>query len=218
MLDNLREDCSRINYYRSRLAKEIGLCRILFEALRNAGFRAVLFYRMGRWFRLHKMRVAAVICERLMHHLCHCWISTVVDIGPGFVVAHVCGIIVDGSVGPIGRNFSIRQNVTLGGNYGKSKNGRVQPLIGDNVSIGPGAAILGPITIGSNTIIGANAVVTTDIPENSVVGAFRAEIVAKTDDEGNIMREDKRVFVSRRELYERINAVEERIEQLTKES
>jgi serine O-acetyltransferase len=183
--------------------------------MRNAGFRAVVFYRMGRWFRLHKMRFAAAIAERLMHHLCHCWVSTMVEIGPGFVVAHVCGIIVDGAVGPIGKNCSIRQNVTIGGNYGKSRDGRVQPVIGDNVSIGPGAAILGPITIGDNTIIGANAVVTTDIPENSVVGAFRAEVVAKKADEGSIIRETERVFLSRRQLYDRIKALEEKVERLS---
>jgi serine acetyltransferase len=163
------------------------------------------------------MGVAAAIIERLMRHLCHCWISTVVDIGPGFVVAHVCGIIVDGAAGPIGKNCSIRQNVTIGGNYGKNKNGRVQPLVGDNVSIGPGASILGPISIGSNTIIGANAVVTTDIPEKSVVGAFRAEVVAKIAEDGSIIRETERVFLSRRQLYEKIKALEERIELLTKE-
>jgi serine O-acetyltransferase len=217
MLDNLRQDCCRINYYSAMRPEQIGFGRIVFEAIRNAGFRAVVFYRAGRWCRLHKMGVAAAIIERFMRHLCHCWISTVVNIGPGFVIAHVCGIIVDGVAGPIGKNFSIRQNVTIGGNYGKNKNGRTQPLIGDNVSIGPGAAILGPITIGDNTIIGANAVVTTDIPENSVVGAFRAEIVGKRDNQGNIIREGDRVFVSRRKLYERIKALEERIELLTKE-
>lgn len=217
MLDNLRQDCCRINYYSAMRPEQIGPGRIMFESMRNAGFRAVMFYRMGRWCRLHKMGVAAAIIERLMRHLCHCWISTVVDIGPGFVVAHVCGIIVDGAAGPIGKNCSIRQNVTIGGNYGKNKNGRVQPLVGDNVSIGPGASILGPISIGSNTIIGANAVVTTDIPEKSVVGAFRAEVVAKIAEDGSIIRETERVFLSRRQLYEKIKALEERIELLTKE-
>lgn len=214
MLDNIRQDCCRINYYTSRRPQEIGLCRIVFETLRNAGFRAVVFYRMGRWCRVHKLGIAAAILERLMRHLCHCWISTVVDIGPGFVIAHVCGIIVDGAAGPIGRNFSIRQNATIGGNYGKNKNSRVQPLIGDNVSVGPGAAILGPIVIGSNTIIGANAVVTTDIPENSVVGCFRAEIVGTRTEDGTILHDRERMFISRRELFARIKTLEERIEKL----
>lgn len=217
MLNNLRQDYCRINYYKARQPDQIGFVRIILEAMRNAGFRAVFLYRIGHWFRVHKMGIAAAIVERLMHHLCHCWISTAVDIGSGFSVPHVCGIIIDGAAGPIGKNFSIRQNVTIGGNYGKNKDGRVQPLIGDNVSVGPGSSILGPIIIGSNTIIGANAVVTTDLPENSVVGAFRAEVVAKTDDDGNIIREKERVFVSRRELFERIKVLEEKIDQVIKE-
>jgi serine O-acetyltransferase len=169
---------------------------------------------MGRWCRLHKMGFMAAIAERLMHHLCHCWISTIIDIGPGFVVAHVCGIIIDGAAGPFGKNCTIRQNVTIGGNYGKNKNGQTQPILGDNVSIGPGASILGPISIGSNIIIGANAVVTTDIPENSVVGCFRAEVVAKRAEDGNIIHEKDRVFISRRELFEKIRLLEEKIEKL----
>jgi serine O-acetyltransferase len=211
MLDNLRQDLCRIGYYSSIKPENVGLCRILFEALRNAGFRAVLFYRIGRWCRLHKMGFMAAIAERLMHHLCHCWILTQSDIGPGFVIAHVSGILV---LVQAGKNLTLRQNVTIGGAYRKTKGQQTNAIIGDNVSISPGALISGPITIGSNTIIGANAVVTTDIPENSVVGAFRAEVVSKVDLEGNIIREGERVFVSRRELFERIKALEEKIEKL----
>jgi serine O-acetyltransferase len=208
MFNNIKQDYCRINYHSSRRPENVGLCGVLFEAMRNAGFRAVFFYRIGRWSRVRKMAFIAAIAERLMHHLCHCWISTVVDIGPGFVVAHVCGIIVDGAAGPIGKNCSIRQNVTIGGNYGKSKNGRMQPILGDNVSIGPGASILGPISIGSNTIIGANAVVTTDIPENSVVSAYRAEVIANRLPDGTIEHFEKKIFISRRELYDRIEKIE----------
>lgn len=216
MLDNLRQDCCRINYYQSKQPGQISLMRILFEAIRNAGFRAVVLYRLGNWFHHNRMRMAAAFVERLMHHWCHCWISTVVDIGPGFVVAHVCGIVIDGAVGPIGKNFTIRQNATIGGNYGKSKNGRVQPIIGDNVSVGPGACILGPITIGSNTIIGANAVVTTDIPKNSVVGTMRAEVIAERDEEGNIQHYAERFTLSRRELFDKVRELSVQIEELRK--
>jgi len=217
MIGKLKQDCCCITYYKTCQPEQIGMLRIIFEATRNAGFRAVLLYRFGRWCRTHKLRIFAAMAERLMHHLCHCWISTIVDIDAGFSISHVCGIVIDSAVGPIGKNFTVRHNVTIGGNYGKIKEGRVQPMIGDNVSVGPGASILGPINIGSNTIIGANAVVTTDIPENSVVGSFRAEIVAQTDGDGNIIRENERVFLSRRQLYERIKTLEEKIEQLVKE-
>ncbi len=218
MLENLKQDCCRITYYSHLLPKQVGLGRIVFEALRNAGFRAVVFYRIGYWFRKHRMGFMAAIIERFMHHLCHCWILTQSDIGPGFVIPHVSGILV---LVQAGKNLTLRQNVMLGGAYRKSKGQQTNPILGDNVSISAGASILGPIKIGSNTIIGANTVVSTDIPENSVVGAFRAEIVAKTDDDGNIIREGERIFISRRELFERIKALEEIVaalqEQLTKQ-
>ncbi|MGH2271241.1 hypothetical protein ACQ9LF_05525 [Anaerohalosphaeraceae bacterium U12dextr] len=214
MLNNLKQDLVRINYYRLLKPEQVGPGRIIFEAMRNAGYRAVVLYRIGRWFRCRKMGFCAAVVERFMRHLCHCWISTAIDIGPGFVIAHVCGIIVDGAVGPIGKNFTIRQNVTIGGNYGKARNGRTQPIIGDDVSVGPGATILGPISIGSNTIIGANAVVTTDIPENSVAGTFRAEVIAQRADDGSIIHTKDRVFMSRRELYDRIRRLEEKIEKM----
>ena len=86
--------------------------------------------------------------------------------------------------------------------------------IGGNVSIGAGAAVLGPIKIGSNSIIGANAVVTKSVPPNSVVGAFRAEVLAERGLDGSIIRGDKHIFLSRKELYERIAAMENKIEEL----
>jgi serine O-acetyltransferase len=193
---------------------DVGLIRILFEATRNAGFRAVFLYRMGHWYRRHNMHFPAAVIERLMHHLCHCWILTQSEIGPGFVIAHVSGILV---LVKAGKNLTLRQNVTLGGAYRKTKGQQTNPILGDNISVSPGAQILGPITVGSNTVVGANTVVTTDIPENSVVGAFRAEVIAKIDDDGNIIRDPERVFLLRRQLYERIKALEEKIEQLTKE-
>ena len=109
-----------------------------------------------------------------MHHLCHCYISVSSDIGPGFLIGHVGGIVI-GSKTKIGKNCDIRQNVTTGGNFSKTgSNGQTQPIIKDNVSISVGACILGPITVGENSIIGANSVVTRDIPKNSIVSGIPA--------------------------------------------
>lgn len=205
MLENIKQD-----YFRSKDQKAT-IVRILFRAFQDSGFRAVFFYRIGRWCRDRHLGLLAVFVERLMRHLSHCWISTLAEIGPGFRIAHVCGIIVPPKT-CFGKNCTIRQNVTLGGNYDKvTEDGRGNPLIGDNVSIGPGAAILGPVTIGSNSIIGANALVTTSVPENSVVGAFRAEILAELSNSGQIVRPDRHMFLSRRELFARIEKLEKRI-------
>ncbi|MBN1123651.1 MAG: hypothetical protein JXA82_01490 [Sedimentisphaerales bacterium] len=163
---------------------------------------------------MHKLGLLAPITERFMHHLSHCWISTLAEIGPGFRIPHVCGIIIPPGI-IIGENCEIRQNVTLGGNYGKTNaKGRTNPRLGNSVSLGPGAVVLGPVEIGDNTVIGANAVVTTDIPPNSVVGAFRAEILAYRI-EGNTFKKPVPSFsLSRKEIAEELRTLDERIRTL----
>jgi len=214
MIENIRQDYIRNREYFGRTKQKPGMVRILFRAFQDSGFRAVLFYRMGRWCRDRNLRLTAVFIERLMRHMSHCWISTLSDIGPGLIIAHGCGIVIPPGV-ILGKNCDVRQNITIGGNYGKrSEDGRTNPVIGDNVSIGAGAAVLGPIKIGSNSIIGANAVVTKSVPENSVVGAFRAEVLAERGPDGSIIRGDKHVFLSRKALYDRIEALEEKVKSL----
>lgn len=157
--------------------KKVSLFNYIYMFLNNAGFRAVLLYRLGHYFYLRQIPLIPGICQRLMHHLCHCWINVSARIGPGFMIAHVGGIIIGGST-IIGKNCDIRQNVTFGGNFNKvSSDNRTQPIIGDNVSICPGAVIVGPIKIGSNSIIGANSVVTRDFPENVIVSGIPATII-----------------------------------------
>ena len=73
----------------------------------------------------------------------------------------------------IGNNVVISQGVTIGG---RSKHHAV-PIIGDNCHIAPGAKVLGPITIGNNSIVGANAVVIDNVPENSIVAGIPAKII-----------------------------------------
>jgi serine O-acetyltransferase len=208
MLENVKQDyCASMR----RTGKPANLARMLWRAMQDATFRAVFLYRIGRWCRLHRHPLGAALAERLMRHLSHCWISTLAELGPGFRIAHVCGIIVPPGI-VFGANCEIRQNVTLGGNYGKrGPDGRTNPILGDDVSIGPGAVILGPIHVGSHTIVGANAVVTQSVPPYSVVTGFRAEVLATRTAEGAIVRDDKRVFLSRRELFERLSELERRV-------
>ncbi len=216
MLDNIKRDYERRTEL-SGMKRKANIFRVLFEAFRDEGFRAVFFYRIGRWCRARKLSIIAAFVERLMRHMSHCWISTLADIGPGFVVAHVCGIVIPRGVW-IGKNCTIRHNASLAGNYKKREpDGRGGAILGDDISIGPGAVILGPITVGSNTIIGANAVVTTSVPPNSVVGVFRAEVLAQRSPEGNIVHSDsdKNIFLSRREIAERLQALEQKLKELS---
>ena len=213
MFENIKQD-----YLRST-KKNATIAGILLRAVQDSGFRAVFFYRIAKWFRNHRTPIIPAIIERLMHHLCHCWISSLADIGPGFIVAHVCGIIIPPGI-IIGENCDIRQNVTLGGNYGKkNEDGRSNPKLCDYVSVGANAVILGPVTIGSHSIVGANATVTKSVPEHSVVAGFRSEVIAKCVDNTDyhkamIARPETTNFLSRRQLFERISDLESRIKNL----
>lgn len=157
--------------------KGFNIFGMVLRFLYYAGFRAVVFYRIGNWCRKHKLAIIAMITECLMHHLCHCWISTFAEIGPGFLVAHVGGLVIGGKT-TIGKNCDVRQNVTLGGNYNRTDaEGRQFPILGDNVSLGAGAVVVGPVKVGSNSIVGANSVVTRDVPEKVIVRGNPAVVI-----------------------------------------
>lgn len=92
------------------------------------------------------------------------------SIGPGFVMIHGFMTIINSS-SVIGSNCTMMHNVTVGG----GKNG--SPVIGDNVSIGAGAIIIGGIKVGNNVKIGAGAIVVDDVPDNSVIVGEKARVI-----------------------------------------
>jgi len=97
------------------------------------------------------------------------------QIGEGFYIGHFGGIVVNQDC-LIGKNCNISQGVTLGqANRGKNKG---TPTIGNNVYIGPGVKVVGKVRIGNNVAIGANSVVTKDMPDNSVVAGVPAKVIS----------------------------------------
>jgi len=109
------------------------------------------------------------------------------EIGSGFCIGHFGGIVVN-SKSIIGKNCNISQGVTLGrANRGRNKG---YPILGDNVYIGPGAKIVGAIVIGNNVAIGANCVVTKNIPDDSVVVGVPGKIISQNGSYGYINRTD----------------------------
>jgi serine O-acetyltransferase len=95
-------------------------------------------------------------------------------IGPGFFIDHGTGVVIGGTA-IVGRDVTIYQGVTLGGTSLQRK--KRHPTIGDNVTVGSGAAVLGDITIGENVKIGANSVVVKDVPPNSTVVGIPGRVV-----------------------------------------
>jgi serine O-acetyltransferase len=110
-------------------------------------------------------------CDTLSRALFHVWIGDRVEIGPGLMMSHG-NVVIDGRT-RIGKNCQINPWVTIGLSNSKKLGFSVDgPTIGDNVHIGTGAKVLGPVTIGDHVRIGANAVVVHDVPANvTVVGA-----------------------------------------------
>jgi len=143
----------------------------------HPGFRAIVLYRFGHWFRQKKRYHLAALMERIIFHSCYSEISSAAEIAPGFLISHTIGLVI-GSETRIGWNCDVRQNVTFGGNFNKvDENGLDKPWLEDNVSVGAGAVIIGPVKIGTNTIIGANSVVTKDVPQNMIVSGIPAKVI-----------------------------------------
>ena len=109
------------------------------------------------------------------------------DIGSGFYIGHFGGIVVSNEV-IIGKNCNISQGVTIGQSNRGARKG--VPVIGDNVYIGPGAKIFGRIRIGNNAAIGANCVVTKDVPDNAVVVGIPGRIISHEGSAGYVNRND----------------------------
>lgn len=153
--------------YRLGLKKEPNFMRMVGAFILVAGFRLAVLYRIAHYLRINKFRITAAIFTRIIRLSSPVDIEISVEIGSGVVFPHPLCIVIGGRA-RIGRNCKIMQGVSIGGSLGRKKeDGQSQPYIGDNVFIGAGAKIIGPVTIGNNVTIGANSVVTKDVPDNS---------------------------------------------------
>ena len=146
------------------------------------GFWVMLVYRFGRW--RYTLRPAPVrklfsllyrIAYKTVQILTGVELPCEVQVGRNFRIDHFGDIIVSGYA-KFGDNVILRNGVTVGL---KDVNHPAAPSIGNNVSIGAGAKILGDITIGDNVDIGANAVVLKDVPDNSIAVGIPAVIKPK---------------------------------------
>jgi serine O-acetyltransferase len=148
------------------------------------GFWVLVIYRFGRW--RYRVRPSLVrkffsfvyrILYKLVQIITGVEFPCEVEIGRNFVIDHFGGIIVSGYA-KFGDNCRIRNGVVVG--LQRVEDPRA-PTFGNNVDIGVGAKILGPISIGNNVVIGANAVVIIDVPDNSIAVGVPAVIKPKRD-------------------------------------
>jgi len=164
----------------------------LYSMIRHAGFkysfwmRTCFYLRQHRFFRHSLFFLARVILEHYEYKY-GISIPDQTSIGSGFYIGHFGGIVVN-RMSIIGKNCNISQGVTLG--QANRGTGKGYPTIGDNVYIGPGAKIVGKVSIGNNVAIGANCVVTKDVPDNAVVVGIPAKIISFQGSDGYVNKID----------------------------
>lgn len=140
------------------------------------GLHALWFYRVANWLWKHDLLVLGRWVSHLGRFLSGIEIHPGATIGPGFFIDHGMGTVI-GETAEIGRNVTLYHNVTLGGVSNiKAKR---HPTVEDDVVIGAGAQVLGPITIGARSRIGANSVVVKDIPSDSVVVGVPGRVISR---------------------------------------
>lgn len=138
------------------------------------GFHAILIHRLAHFLWKMKIPVIPRLTSHIGRFLTGIEIHPGAKIGKGFFIDHGMGVVI-GETTEIGDNVLLYQGVTLGG-VGKEK-GKRHPTIGNNVVIGAGAKVLGPITIGDNVRIGAGSVVLKSVPPNCTVVGVPGRII-----------------------------------------
>jgi serine O-acetyltransferase len=144
--------------------------RSILRALATDGTAAVLIYRLMQWSRRHRLGLLEMAFNKLNAVLCNCIIGRGAEFGPGFVLIHSTGVVINAAVRG-GRGVHIEHQVTVGAEQ------RQSPILGNNVFLGAGARVIGGITIGDGARIGANAVVLQDVPPGATAVGVPARII-----------------------------------------
>ena len=151
------------------------------------GVKAVLFHQIAHFFCVAKFDLVARIISQFSRFLTGIEIHPKAKIGKNLFIDHGMGVVI-GETSEIGDNITIYHSVTLGGispsiDSDSQRDVKRHPTLKDNVVVGSGAQVLGPIVVGKNAKIGANAVVTKDVPENAVMVGIPAKNVGTTTEE-----------------------------------
>lgn len=179
MFDTIKEDI-KVVFERDPAA------RTAIETLTACpGLHAILFHRLNHWLWKKKLYLLARVSAHVARFLTGIEIHPGATIGQRFFIDHGMGIVI-GETAEIGNNCSLYHGVTLGGTTWNK--GKRHPTLEDDVVIGAGAKVLGPITIGESSHIGSNSVVVKNVPAGSTVVGIPGHIV--TDKERKSKRDE----------------------------
>ena len=151
------------------------------------GAKAVFFHKIANFFAIAKFHLVARIISQFSRFLTGIEIHPKANIGKNLFIDHGMGVVI-GETSEIGDNVTIYHMATLGGispsiNSNEQRNIKRHPTLMDNVVVGSGAQILGPVVVGKNSKIGANAVVTKNVEENNVMIGIPAKNVGTATEE-----------------------------------
>jgi serine O-acetyltransferase len=142
----------------------------LVKTLLTDGTAAMVLYRLMQAGRRWRLWPLEMILNKICAVFCNCIIGRGAEFGPGFVLVHSTGVVINGQVRG-GSGIIIEHQVTIGAERRRS------PVLGDGVFIGAGAKIIGAVTIGAHARIGANAVVVHDVPADCTAVGIPARVV-----------------------------------------
>lgn len=165
---------------------------IIHQIFFGIGFKYIFWMRLSKYLKKNKIfafTLFPIANFFLNHYIFKLGISIPyqTSIDKGFYIGHFGGIVINRKT-IIGKNCNISHGVTLGQSNRGEKQGT--PILGDNIYIGPGAKIVGRCIIGDNVAIGANSVVTKDIPDNAVVVGIPGKIISYDGSLGYVNRTD----------------------------
>ena len=146
------------------------------------GVKAVLFHKIAHFFCVAKFDLIARIISQFSRFLTGIEIHPKAKIGKNLFIDHGMGVVI-GETSEIGDNVTIYHAITLGGispsiDSDEQRNVKRHTTLKNNVVVGSGAQVLGPVIVGENAKIGANAVVTKDVPENAIMVGIPAKNIS----------------------------------------
>lgn len=150
--------------------------RTLIKALLADGAFAMIIYRLMQSSKRHHLAPLAMLFNKINVVFGQCVIGRGAEFGAGFVLIHSQGVVINGAVSG-GEHVYIEHQVTIGAERS------ISPTLGNNIFVGAGAKIIGAVTLGDGCKVGANAVVTRDVPAHATVVGIPARVIDRDHSE-----------------------------------